>query len=45
MSVAAFGLGEAPISAQPTIVSTTGKPPKRRQTVARPDANVQPEVR
>jgi hypothetical protein len=44
MTIAAQPIGEPPIAAQPTAVST-GKPPRRRQTVARPDPDAQPEAR
>ena len=45
MSIAAHAIGEAPIGAQPAATATSKKPPKPRQAIARPDADVLPEAR
>ena len=45
MSVAADGIAEAPISAQLATASSSKKPPRHRQTVAKSDQVAQPEAR
>ena len=45
MTIGAQPLGEAPIGAQPAAEATGKKPPRRRQTIARPDGFALPEAR
>ena len=44
MSIAALTIAETPIAAQPAS-TTSPKPPKHRQTVAKADVAAQPEAR